>query len=165
MAKPALVTYALVHPMQPAELRIAREALGLSTTALASYLGVTTKALQRWEKGSRSEGAVRIPDDIRDRVQALEAHTDAKVAAFVRKHRRGEPLITFRSDADFHALHPEERPMTAAWHRIVCARVLRELPHLTVLFARTTDDESVTPQRGTTVVRPLELGAAGDADD
>jgi hypothetical protein len=45
-------------------------------------------------------------------------------------------VLTYRSDAEYHAAHPEI-PFPAAWHRAVTARVAQEVPGLAIAYAPT----------------------------
>jgi putative transcriptional regulator len=51
-------------PMKPAEIRLVRESLNASQVAFASFLCVSTKAVQAWEQGLRrpQSTALRLLD-------------------------------------------------------------------------------------------------------
>lgn len=116
--------------MTPAELRVVREFLGLSSAALAKYLGVSDRTVRHWEAGKHP-----IPDGVRLEVERLEAYTAEFVAGVVEKLMDiPDPVVvTYRSDREYHAAHPEI-PLPASWHRAVIARVAQEVPGLSIVF-------------------------------
>jgi len=116
--------------MTPAELRVVREFLGLSSAALAEILGVSDRTVRHWEAGKHP-----IPDGVRLEVERLEAYTAEFVAGVVGKLtvHPAPVVVTYRSDREYHAAHPEI-PLPASWHRAVMARVAQEVPGLSVVF-------------------------------
>jgi len=116
--------------MTPAELKVVREYLGLSSAALAKYLGVSDRTVRHWEAGKYP-----IPDGVRLEVEKLEAYTAEFVASVVEKVMDiSDPVVvTYRTDEEYHAAHPEI-PLPASWHRAVIARVAQEVPGLSIVF-------------------------------
>jgi len=116
--------------MTPAELKVVREYLGLSSAALAKYLGVSDRTVRHWE-----EGKYPIPDGVRLEIEKLEAYTAEFVAGVVEKLMDiPDPVVvTYRNDEEYHAAHPEI-PLPASWHRAVIARVAQEVPGLSIVF-------------------------------
>ena len=116
--------------MTPAELKVVREFLGLSSAALAKYLGVSDRTVRHWE-----EGKYPIPDGVRLEIEKLEAYTAEFVASVVEKLMDiPDPVVvTYRTDKEYHAAHPET-PLPASWHRAAIARVAQEVPGLSIVF-------------------------------
>jgi DNA-binding XRE family transcriptional regulator len=112
-------------PLMQAELRAARESLGLTGDKMAKKLGVNPRTLVSWEQGRDP-----IPGRIRPEVAELKAATDAVVARLVAslEDSDDDTLITYRNDKEYEAgvrgtswsegLHG----WSAAWHRRACAR-------------------------------------------
>jgi hypothetical protein len=120
--------------MDPAELKVVREFLGLTGEALAAHLGVSSRTVRHWE-----EGRYAIPDGVRLAVEDLEQRTAEWVAGLVdRIHDIPEPVVVvYRSDVGYWTAHPEQRSegFTAQWHRAVIARVAQEVPGLGITYA------------------------------
>ena len=116
--------------MTPAELKVVREFLGLSSAALAKYLGVSDRTVRHWEAGKYP-----IPDGVRLEIEKLEAYTAEFVAGVVEKLMDiPDPVVvTYRTDEEYHAAHPEI-PLPASWHRAAIARVAQEVPGLSIVF-------------------------------
>lgn len=118
--------------MTDAELRVVREYLGLTGDWLAQHLGVSPRTVRHWEQGKYP-----IPDGVRLAVEQLEAQTATFVTAVVQKLLASDEtdltVLTYRSDADYHAAHPEI-PFPASWHRAVVARVAQEVPALAIRY-------------------------------
>ncbi|MER5355730.1 DUF1870 family protein [Kitasatospora sp. NPDC002551] len=116
--------------MQPAELRVVREYLGLTGDWLAAHLQVSGRTVRAWEAGRHP-----IPDAVRLEVEALEQHTAEFVgAAAARLAGIDDPGVwTYRSDDEYHAAHPESF-FPAAWHRAVVARIAYEVPGLRIAY-------------------------------
>lgn len=117
--------------MTDAEFRTVREFLGLTGEWLAGHLSVTVRTIYHWEAGK-----FRIPDGVRLEMEDLEARTGefigGVVAALMDLPDPG--AFVYRTDADYHAAHPEiEFP--ASWHRTVVARVALEIPALRIAYA------------------------------
>jgi len=117
--------------MTPAELKVVREFLGLSSAALAKYLGVTDRTVRHWEAGKYP-----VPDGVRIEIEKLEAFTARFVSDVVEKLLDvPDPVVlTYRTDDEYHAAHPEV-PLPASWHRAVIARVAQEVPALSIVYA------------------------------
>lgn len=117
--------------MTPAEFRVVREFLGLTGDWLARHLGVNPRTVRSWEAGREL-----IPDWVRLKIEDLEAATGRFVSGVISKLMDlPEPgVITYRSDEEYHAAHPEiEFP--ASWHRAVVARIAQEVPALVIDYA------------------------------
>jgi len=116
--------------MTPAELKVVREFLGLSSAALAKHLGVSDRTVRHWEAGKYP-----IPDGVRLEIEKLEAYTAQFVAGVVEKLMDiPDPVVvTYRTDEEYHAAHPEI-PLPASWHRAAIARVAQEVPGLSIVF-------------------------------
>lgn len=116
--------------MSPAELRVVREFLGLSSSDLARHLGVTDRTVRHWEAGKYP-----VPDGVRLAVEKLEADTARFVAGVVEKlmDYPDPVVVTYRTDEEYHEAHPEI-PLPASWHRAVIARVAQEVPALSIVY-------------------------------
>ncbi|MFE9769496.1 helix-turn-helix domain-containing protein [Streptomyces sp. NPDC005808] len=109
-------------PLTTAELRTAREQLGLTGDHLAKRLGVNPRTLRSWEQGRD-----QVPGRIRPEIAELKADTSKAVADMVAGiEGEDDPvLFTFRSDEEYLAAHRGGR-WSAAWHRQVCARAAEQ---------------------------------------
>jgi hypothetical protein len=117
--------------MLDAELRCAREWLGLSDEWLAAHLGVELHTLRQWEAGTSP-----IPDSVRLTIKQLEELTagsvDTLISMFV---DRPHPKVSvYHSDAEYHTAAPGA-VMPASWHRMVVMRTANELPGLSMVYA------------------------------
>lgn len=116
--------------MTPADLKIRREALGLSGEQLAARCNVQSRSLRRWEAGFTP-----VPDFVEDVLLEIEVFTDRLVeqnvaAASAQLADSADDAIdiaTFATDEDMWAAHPDWEPMPASWFRMVCWRVSEEL--------------------------------------
>lgn len=119
-----------IGPMTAAEFKVVREFLAVPTRWVAEELGVQERTVQRWDGGQAP-----IPEWARERLEALEAETaDAVSAAIGALNDLRDPgVLTYRSDRDYRAHHPEMR-WPASWHRAVIARVAQEVPGLAIEF-------------------------------
>jgi DNA-binding XRE family transcriptional regulator len=117
--------------MTDAEFKVIREFLGLTGDWLAEYLGVVPRTVRNWEQGKYA-----IPDSVRVAIKDLEARTGVFVAGIIRQLMDiPDPVvITYRTDAEYHAAHPEQE-WPASWHRAVVARVAQEVPALGIVYA------------------------------
>lgn len=112
-------------PLTSAEVRIAREYLGLTGDKLAEKLGVNPRTLRSWEQGRDP-----IPGRIRPEIAELKAATDAAVAKLVADLEAADDdtLITYRNDDEYKAgvrgtsWSEGWHGWSASWHRQVCAR-------------------------------------------
>lgn len=112
-------------PLTPAEVRIAREYLGLTGDRMAEKLGVNPRTLRSWEQGRDP-----VPGRIRPEIAELKEATDAAVAKLVAglAESGDDTLITFGSDEEYTAwakgISWSEgwHGWPASWHRQVCAR-------------------------------------------
>jgi len=108
-------------PITPAELRTAREHLGLTGDHMAKLLRVNPRTLRSWEHGRDP-----IPGRIRPEIAELKAAT-AKAVAELAASRASEEetILTYRDDEGYQAAHRGGR-WSASWHRRVCARVAEQ---------------------------------------
>lgn len=119
--------------MSDAQIRSAREHLGLSAEALAALLGVANRSVRRWEAGTHP-----IPPWGRAQVQALQREAAVAVEAIVagasQARACGAALVTYRGDADYWSAHPGQRAYPASWHRAITARAAHAMPSATVTY-------------------------------
>ncbi|WP_143709968.1 helix-turn-helix domain-containing protein [Kocuria flava] len=113
--------------MHPLELLAAREALGLTREVLADALDVSVSLVRTWERGQST-----IPDDVRRRLEHLEAYTDALAAALAarltRRNASAAPTIgAYTRDDELPAIPLPGAPLTptARWWRVVAYRTAR----------------------------------------
>ena len=117
--------------MTPADLKIRREALGLSGEQLAARCGIQSRSVRRWEAGFTP-----VPDFVEDVLLEIEVFTDRLVAVSVAEaaaqfEASADDVIeiqAYATDEDMWAAHPDWEPMPASWLRMVCWRVSEELP-------------------------------------
>lgn len=98
--------------MTPAELKCARERLGLTTQWLADKWGVALYSVKRWET-SRT-----VPDDLAADVEAMLGRMDGAIESG--RFCADRVIEVPRTDAD----SPDVMP--AAYHRAVALEVARE---------------------------------------
>lgn len=117
--------------MTAAELKIARESLGLSGGWLATRLGTNPRTVREWEQGRRP-----VPDWVRLEIESLEQFTAELVGDVVEKLMGvDEPeIVTYRNDDEYRAIC-QGVMFPASWHRAACARVAQEVPALTIVYA------------------------------
>lgn len=117
--------------MTDAEFKVIREFLGLTGDWLAAHLGVSPRTVRHWEQGKYA-----IPDGVRLEMEDLEARTGEFVSGIIEKlmDLPDPGVITYRTDAEYHAAHPEV-PFPASWHRAVVARIAQEVPALEIAYA------------------------------
>jgi hypothetical protein len=117
--------------MTPAEFRVIREFLGLSGDWLAAHLGVSPRTVRHWEAGR-----YKIPDGVRLEIEDLERRTAEFISGAVAalNDMLDPGVITYRSDDEYRAAHPEI-PFPASWHRAVVARIAQEVPGLAITYA------------------------------
>ncbi|MFL4491585.1 helix-turn-helix domain-containing protein [Streptomyces sp. VTCC 41912] len=117
--------------MTDAEFKVVREYLGLTGDWLAEHLEVSPRTVRHWEAGKYA-----IPDGVRLALEDLEARTAAFIEGVVKQlmDMPDPKMITYRSDAEYRAAHPEV-PFPASWHRAVVARVAQEVPGLAIAYA------------------------------
>ena len=112
----------------PADLRVRREALGLSQTWLAERLGVQDRAVRRWEAGDRASipaDVWRLLDDGERRAEAILDAIADELPALEGEHGPADAVdvVVYPTDERLWAVHPWFEPWPASWHRAVCARV------------------------------------------
>lgn len=118
-----------VDRMDPGELQMVREALGLTTQTLAGMLSVRHDTLRRWESGREP-----IPHRVREEIEEIEEATAAAVGELVDAltDARDPAVRVYRSDADLHAARPDLAHLPARWWRHVVYRAVSEVPGVTV---------------------------------
>ena len=109
--------------MNRADLKVRREALGLTQGWLAERLGVQDRAVRRWEAGDRE-----VPADVWDVIEQAEQQAEAILDAVAdgladQPEPDGIDVVVFETDEDLWAVHPGFRPLPASWHRAVAARI------------------------------------------
>lgn len=111
--------------MDALEFLARREAIGMSQSALADWLGVAQSTVSNWEKGRRG-----IPDGVDADLEELELRVldlaDQMIDACLMVGDAAA-LISFTDDASLAAAHPEMDGWPAALHRVACARAAAEL--------------------------------------
>lgn len=111
--------------MSGAELKMAREALGLTSEALAHFLNVSPVTVRTWE-GDRAPIPYRVPDEIAD----LERHTELMIARLAEKltDSTGESVtvMLYRTDEELLAEDSDLHPLTARWWRHVVYQAARQ---------------------------------------
>lgn len=109
-------------PLTPAELRAARESLGLTGDHLSKLLAVNPRTLRSWEQGRDP-----IPGRIRPEIAELKEATSKAVAEMAESCQSEEEpvLVTYRDDKEYQAANPGGR-WTASWHRQVCTRAAEQ---------------------------------------
>ena len=117
--------------MNGATFRCLRELMGLTTGWCATFFDVAERTIHRWEHEHS-----RIPDGVADAMRALAKHTEVALDELVFEvARMAEPLVvTYRTDADFAAAHPDEVTYPASWNRALVGRLLAELPNTDVVY-------------------------------
>lgn len=103
--------------MNPAEIRCRRERLGLTAEGLAQVLGIDERNVRRWEQGTQgiSERSVELLAQLEDRY--------AQLVDELGRERR-DPMVTFATDDELWAAHPELRPLPARVHRVAAAEAV-----------------------------------------
>jgi len=119
--------------MNRADLKVRREALGLTQGWLAEAVGVQDRAVRRWEAGDRD-----VPADVWTVLDEGEAKAEEildAVASVIedKPEADGIDVVVYESDEDLWAVHPGFNPWPASWHRAVCARI-RDLTDAEVRF-------------------------------
>jgi len=132
--------------MTPAELRMVRDYLGLTADWLAARLGVSARTVRHWEAGRYP-----IPDGVRQEVEHLEELTAQAVHdTAARLMDIPEPwVVTYRSDAEYAAVHPEAG-WPASWHRHLLARIAERVTGLRVVYAPVDAPDTPAPVREVT---------------
>jgi DNA-binding XRE family transcriptional regulator len=118
-----------------ADLKVRREALGISQDWLARQVGVQDRTVRRWEAGEFA-----IPADVWEVLEFGESMADEILEAVCEILQDleegavdGIDLTVYPTSERLWRAHPEFAPWPASWHRGVCARV-RELTDWPVRF-------------------------------
>ena len=116
----------------PAEILALRERLGLTRKALGERLGVSERAVARWEDGERKMLTAHA-----DRLAGLEESAEREVTRFVRSMNHLDQservMVVYRNDAHLRKHHPS-LPVTAGWVRAIAGRV-REAVDIDIVYA------------------------------
>lgn len=122
--------------MSGAELRVARESLGLSQRALSMHIGTSLRSVANYEDGTRP-----VPADVQEAVIRLSRYTDGIVDGLIASLKgNSEPAVeTYRDDEAVPGLWPG---MPASWHRAAVARTAKAVPGLRISYAQTAADQT-----------------------
>lgn len=104
--------------MTPAELRVARERLGLTGDAIAQLLDVEGRTLRRWEAGTSL-----IPGGVERQIAEWESEAVRLSAEFAMRGQSERVLVTYKTDESFWADQPDRQPFPASWHRAIIGRL------------------------------------------
>lgn len=109
------------EPLTGAELRAARELLGITSDHLAKVIGVNPRTVRSWEQGRDS-----IPGRIRPELAEIKEAADSAVRKLIDDLADDDDaVITYRTDDEYKAAHPTGK-WSAAWHRQVALRAAAE---------------------------------------
>lgn len=116
--------------MDPGELQMVREYLGLTLESLARLLSVNPRTVRSWEAGRD-----KIPERIRVAVERIEADTAIAVGQIVEalNNQRDPAIEVYRTDEAFQAARAETAHLSARWWRHVVARAVHEVPGVVIV--------------------------------
>lgn len=121
-----------------AELRIAREDLGLTVDWVAGWLGVTERLVRKWEAGTVTIRTARRAEQI----GRLTDEADRVIVDLVERLRDlPDPVLTIPREGVVDG-------WPASWWRAIAARVIEDVDGLRVTFqedARYPDNASPSP--------------------
>lgn len=121
-----------VVAMNGARLRVLRQWLGLDVEGLGEVLAVAPRTVRRWE----GEKSAISPGAVADFTRLLE-RSESLVSAYLGELDEQAPvMVAYSNDEDFWAAQPLLRPLPAAWHRALVARVLVQRPDVEVTYSR-----------------------------
>lgn len=113
-----------LRALTDAELRVAREDLGLTAEWLADRLGVTLRTIRRWEHGHSP-----IPEGVADEMTALTEAADVQVDGWVVELLDvPEPVLAIPREG-------ERDGWPASWWRALAARIVEDVPGCRVVYA------------------------------
>ncbi|MDQ0363379.1 Aca2/YdiL-like domain-containing protein [Catenuloplanes indicus] len=141
--------------MTGAALHIHRRGLGLTGDQLAAIVAVTGRTIRAWEAGRDP-----IPAGAATEIERLRERTREAITALTvdLADHDGDPTIAvYRGDDEFWAAHPDAKPLPAAWHQMVAARVAEHVPTARIVWAGATGDQ---PVRRWPLTRLAEAAAA-----
>lgn len=121
-----------VVAMNGARLRVLRQWLGLDVEGLGEVLAVAPRTIRRWE-GEKSQIS---PGAMADFTRLLERSESLASAYLAELADQAPVMVTYANDEDFWAAQPLLRPLPAAWHRALVARVLVQRPDVEVTYPR-----------------------------
>ncbi|MBP2474394.1 transcriptional regulator with XRE-family HTH domain [Crossiella equi] len=98
-------------------LKLARESVPLSQSALAELLGVDLTTVQGWESGRRPLTAIRTADLIRLRAKLIRLGVPTKVLAALDDALEADLLIGHAVEAGDHSDGGEDHPLAQSVHR------------------------------------------------
>ena len=126
-----------MRTLTAAELRIAREDLGLTVDWVAGWLGVTERLVRKWEAGT-----VVIPARRAEQIGRLTDEADRVIVDLVERLRDlPDPVLTIPREGVVDG-------WPASWWRAIAARVIEDVDGLRVTFqedARYPDNASPSP--------------------
>lgn len=110
-------------PLTDAELRIAREDLGLTAEWVAERLGVALRTVRRWEAGHSP-----VPQGVADQLGAWTDTTDEQIEAWAERLLDvPEPVLVIPRDG-------ERDGWPAGWWRALAARIVERVDGLRVVY-------------------------------
>lgn len=110
-------------PLTDAELRIAREDLGLTAEWVAERIGVALRTVRRWEAG-HSPVPAGVADTIGEWTDAADAQVDAWTARLLDVP---EPVLVIPREG-------ERDGWPAGWWRALAARIIERVDGLRVVY-------------------------------
>lgn len=129
--------------MNGAELRIWRERLGLPRPWIADHLNRDLDTINAIESSNDP-----IDPTIVSAIRSIEADALALLDKALEKIKDlpHPVLMTFTTDDDLHATHPNAPPYPASWHRALAGRLLELVPNLEILYTSSdnTEPDSIT---------------------
>lgn len=110
--------------MNGAEFKTLRQSLRLSIEWVANAMGVRQRSVYYWESG-RS----KVPDDVRELLQRIDAHIDARVKRYMRAvSGSGAALIErYRGGSELWTPGDGLPDLPSSTHSAMVMRVTREL--------------------------------------
>ena len=119
--------------MTGAEMKTAREFLGLTTSWLSNEMTMNERRMQRMEADQES-----IPDALVSKLDEISAETKDEVTRLIAVYRRKVKasdetvkLVTYRTDEKYSAAGGT---YPSRWHRMICARVAEAVPGLVLVY-------------------------------
>jgi len=108
-----------------------REYLGLDGEMFGRFTNVQSRWVRAWEAGDGP-----VPERVDSIVDELVRYTDDVLAKLVAELRTqpNPVLVTYRTDVDMRLAEPDAWIPDSGWHRMLAARVLREVPGLRVEY-------------------------------
>lgn len=124
-----------------AELRVARELLGVTGDWLADTLGVASRTVRRWEAG-----ASPIPAGVATEIHQMQTATDAFVEDVVAALLEDDPdehghrwVVVHGSEQTYRLDNPDS-PWSAGWHRAAIGRAAQAVPGTRLSYVGEVDE-------------------------